>query len=67
MGMDVHPARSDQHAFGIDIALCRAELPSDVYYPPTIYRHVGDASGRTSAVDDRAVSDDQVVHVLAPF
>ena len=62
VGVDVDPARGDELAGGIDLALAGAHVVADGGDAVAVDADVGGELGHTGAVEDAAVADADLVH-----
>ena len=65
--MDVDKARRDDTSFGIDDSPTVTFDGPKFNYSVAIDGDICDASGCTGSIDDTAVFDDEIMHVVSPY
>ena len=64
MGVDVDPAGRDEQPLGVDLVAGFARRPVRRGDPVAVDRDVTGAGRGAGAVDEGAVADDEIVHVV---
>ena len=62
MGMDIDPARGDHEAIGIHRSFCMPRYFSDFNHATVFYGHICSESLPSSAIDQCAAFNDQIMH-----